>query len=83
MTVAVTGFSPSLVSVTVTTVGSRSAVVVFDTVQVCAPSNVELLRNVVLWNVHLVVTVVLMLDVVVILFLVSLPPPEFTATQSV
>ena len=83
LTVETTGFSPSLVSATVTTVGSRSVVVVFNTEQVCAPSDVELFRNVVLVKVHLVVTVVLMLGVVVILFLVSLPPPAFTATQSV
>ena len=75
LTVAVTGLSPSLVSVSVTMVGSRSVVTVSNTEHVCAPSLVLLFRKVVLSNVHLVVTVVLIFVVVDVLVLVSSPPP--------
>ena len=47
LTVAVTGLSPSLVSVSVTMVGSRSVVTVSNTEHVCAPSLVLLFRKVV------------------------------------
>ena len=63
--------SPTLVSVSSTTVAVPLVITGSRTEQDSAPSEVELLRNVVLCNVHLVVTVVVTGVVVVVLVLVS------------
>ena len=82
-TVVTTGLSPALVSVSVLNVGSNSVVALAISVQVCAPSVYVPFNNVVLSNVHLVVTVVLKFVVVVVFVLCSSPPPWYTVAQSV